>query len=56
VTPAGNEVIARRPRASAARIAQGSRVWCGWSSADVHVFPEEVSSQAAAAVPELAPS
>ena len=56
VTPAGNEVIARRPRASAARIAQGTRVWCAWSAADVHVFADEVSSQAAAAVPELATS
>jgi spermidine/putrescine transport system ATP-binding protein len=56
VTPAGNEVIARRPRATAARIAQGTRVWCSWSPADVHVFPDDDRSQAAAAVPELATS
>jgi spermidine/putrescine transport system ATP-binding protein len=56
VTATGHEVIARRPRASAARIAQGTRVWCSWSPADVHVFPDDVPAQAAAAVPELASS
>jgi len=56
VTATGSEVIARRPRASAARIAQGTPVWCTWSQADVHVFPDEDRSQATAAVPELATS
>jgi spermidine/putrescine transport system ATP-binding protein len=54
VTAAGTEVIARRPRGDAARIAQGTRVWCRWQVTDAHVFPDDLSRGAAEAVPALA--
>ena len=56
VTEAGADVIARRPRATAARIAQGTPVWCRWSPADVHLFPDDDRSRGVAAVPALANS
>jgi spermidine/putrescine ABC transporter ATP-binding subunit len=35
------EIISRRPRHSAARLAVGEQVWCTWEAADAHVFGAE---------------
>ncbi|MEU7002307.1 ABC transporter ATP-binding protein [Nonomuraea sp. NPDC046570] len=42
----GQELLARVPRRQAGRLADGARVWCSWTPADVHVFPAEASTPA----------
>jgi spermidine/putrescine transport system ATP-binding protein len=40
-TTGGADVVARRPRGAAARIAPGSTVWCRWDPEDVQVFSDD---------------
>jgi spermidine/putrescine transport system ATP-binding protein len=44
--PDGKELVSRQPRAGAARLEIGGRVWCTWDAADVHVFGGEGASAA----------
>jgi spermidine/putrescine transport system ATP-binding protein len=44
--PDGKELVSRQPRAGAARLEVGGRVWCAWDERDVHVFGGEGASAA----------
>lgn len=47
VTASGQELLSRRPPAPAEQLSTGDTVWCGWSDADLHVFPADEPRDAA---------